>query len=67
MKIYIQRQDWTPHFNMRDSPMINANDYVMLMAPFEPQEILDCVNACARTKLQDQMDIPWISTVNAWK
>ncbi|KAG5575638.1 hypothetical protein H5410_055772 [Solanum commersonii] len=47
-KLYSETEEWRPHINMRDCPMIMQRTMI-LIAPFEPQEILDCVkNMCRR-------------------
>ena len=48
--LYSETEDWRPELEMRECPMIDENDNNQLMAPFEAQEIIECIKACAGDK-----------------
>ncbi|KAG5575695.1 hypothetical protein H5410_055829 [Solanum commersonii] len=50
MKNFTLRLRMETTFQHEGLPHDNAEDNMMLMAPFQPQEILDCVKACAGHK-----------------
>ncbi|KAF3645754.1 putative COP9 signalosome complex subunit 4-like [Capsicum annuum] len=49
-KLYSELEDWRPHLDVRNCPMIGEEENSLLMAPFGQQEILESIKACAGDK-----------------
>ncbi|WMV14449.1 hypothetical protein MTR67_007834 [Solanum verrucosum] len=49
-KLYAETEDWRPDLEMIGCPTIDEDDNNQLMAPFEAQEILEGIKACAGDK-----------------
>lgn len=54
-KLYSETDDWRPNLEMRNCPMIGADENHLLMAPIEEQEILQSIKSCAGDRAQGQM------------
>lgn len=48
--LYSETDDWRPDLDVRECPLIHEEDNIMLMTPFEEQEIIDSIRACAGDK-----------------
>lgn len=49
-ELYLEIEEWRPKLDMRGCPRINIEDCNLLEAPFEEQEILESIKACAGDK-----------------
>ena len=49
-KLYSEPEEWRPYLEMRNCPMIHEEEKKLLLAPFEVQEILESIKACAGDK-----------------
>lgn len=48
--LYVEPEEWRPQLEMINCPKITERENHMLEAPFEPQEILEFINACVGDK-----------------
>ena len=49
-ELYSEPEEWRPYLEMRNCTMIHEEENILLLAPFEEQEILESIKACAGDK-----------------
>lgn len=49
--VYAEPEDWRPQLEVMNCPKITERENHMLEAPFESQDILEGINACAGDKV----------------